>query len=169
MDSKVFEWINGFAGTWPGLDDVGVFFAEYFLYALAGAVVLMWFSKKFRPKVYLAVFNAFVSRLVLVEAIKRIVDRPRPYETLDVNKLIIDNETGNSFPSGHTVLYFAIAFSFYGTKFFWPLVFLATIGSAARIFVGVHYPADVLFSILVAGAVVLATRHFLRKRETNKG
>lgn len=146
-------------------DAIGVFLAEYLLYLLAFGIAALWFfSKSLRARVYLAGINSVLARLVVVESIKRLADRPRPYEVIDVRKLIIDNETGNSFPSGHTVLFFAIAFSFYGTRLFWPLVVIAVLGSVARVFVGVHYPADVAASIAIAGLISCGTYIYWKRK-----
>ncbi|MGE5392668.1 MAG: phosphatase PAP2 family protein [Candidatus Saccharibacteria bacterium] len=165
MDYTIFHAINGLAGRSHLLDQIGIFFAEYFLYVLVVLVAALWFNKSLRSRVYLAAVNSVVARLVIVEIIKRIADRPRPYEVIQVNKLIIDNERGNSFPSGHTVFFFAIAFSFYGTKWFWPLVILAAIGSVARVFVGVHYPADVVVSVILAAVTVPIFFYLFRKQK----
>src|SRR5581483_4848206 len=82
------------------------------------------------------------------------VDHPR--QTL----LLIRHAADNSFPSDHASLAFAVAFA--------VLVFHRRAGSllllgaaciaADRIFVGVHYPVDVLASLLVgAGAAAIVT------------
>jgi membrane-associated phospholipid phosphatase len=62
------------------------------------------------------------------------------------------------------VILFAIAFSFYGTKYFYPLLVLAALGSFARIFIGVHYPSDVVVSIFIAGIVTYVCMGLFKKR-----
>jgi undecaprenyl-diphosphatase len=165
METNIFYFINGFAGRNFYLDKVGIFFAEYFLYVLPLILLFIWiYRKSLRPYVYLVVAATVIGRLIFVEILKRLVDRPRPYEVLtNIHQILVDNERGMAFPSGHTVVYFVVAFSFYGTKWFWPLVVLATLGSIARIFVGVHYPLDVLASVLIAGFFVLLLRPLIVK------
>lgn len=150
MNHSIFLAINGLAGKWHWLDVIGKFVGgDYFLYLFVLAVALLWFIPKIRTRVYLAAGSIVVGRLIFTEIIKRILDRPRPYEVLSVHQLIVDNERGVSFPSGHATVYFALAFAFRGTKYFWPFFILAVIGSLGRVFVGVHFPLDVL-----AGAVI---------------
>jgi undecaprenyl-diphosphatase len=164
MNEQIFLAINGLAGKSQFFDTLGVFFAEKFLYIFAIIIVGLWLNKSLRYYVYVAITSAIVSRIVIVEVIKRIVNHPRPYEVVvNIHQLLADSEHGMSFPSGHTVIYFSFAFAFYGTKYFWPFVILAAIGSVARVFVGVHFPVDIAASIVIAAVVVAAIRRLFKK------
>jgi undecaprenyl-diphosphatase len=169
LDTTIFYFLNSFAGRYSILDKIGIFFAEYLLYLFPLILLWIWFSQKnLRKNIYLALVSVVVGRLIVVEILKRLIDRPRPYEVLaNIHQILADNEKGMAFPSGHAVVYFALAFSFYGTKWFWPLVILATLGSISRIFVGVHYPLDVLASVIIAAVVVLFLRPFSLKSKKN--
>ncbi|MBI4049523.1 MAG: phosphatase PAP2 family protein [Candidatus Doudnabacteria bacterium] len=155
MDYSFFSAINGLAGRWPWLDLIGKFFGgDYFLFVFALWVILLWFYKPLRRQVYLGLVSAGFGRAVIVEILKRIVDRPRPFEL----------ETGMSFPSGHATIYFALAFAFWGTRYFWPFMILAVLGATARVFVGVHYPLDVLAGAVIAGLTVFGIRTLFKNR-----
>ncbi len=150
MDKQIFKFINGFAGDGGFLDKLGFFLATDFLYWIFVLVLLLWFAKDLRRNVYVALITVLVARGVVVEGLKHVISRARPFESFDVNLLVLDEDAKMSFPSGHTVIYFSLAFAFWGTNWFWPLFVLAIIGSLARIFVGVHYPSDILASIVIA-------------------
>jgi undecaprenyl-diphosphatase len=165
MNEAVFHAINNIAGQSHILDVIGVFFAEKFLYVFALIVLALWFNKRRRPYVYLAVTSALVSRVIIVEVFKRIINHPRPYEILtNLHQLLIDNEKGMSFPSGHAVIYFSFALGFWGTEYFWPFMILATFSSIARIFVGVHFPGDILASFIIAWLTVWLVRRLFKKQ-----
>ena|SRR5581483_11520255 len=164
MDYKLFEFINGIAGHDKLLDFLGIFFGVYLIYLLVIVVLYLSVDKKYFNNAVYALVSIVISRLVIVEAIKRLVNRPRPYQVINVHQLVADSEKGMSFPSGHTVILFAIAFSFYGTKYFYPLLILATLGSLARIFIGVHYPSDVLASVAIATIVAWGVRLLFTKQ-----
>ena len=91
--------------------------------------------------------------------LKKLVNRPRPYETYND---IYPNyrETGNSFPSGHTALAFSTATSLLLTTEKWyfaaPAYVWAIGVGYSRIYLGQHYPSDV-----IAGAVTGAAGAYL--------
>ncbi|MBX4191278.1 MAG: phosphatase PAP2 family protein, partial [Candidatus Doudnabacteria bacterium] len=150
MDHNIFFAINGLAGKSGFIDNIGIFFGgDYFLFVFLGIVIGLWFRIQFRNRVYLALGSVIVGRIIITEGLKRIISRARPYEILNVHQLLADNDVGVSFPSGHATIYFALAFSFWGTKYFWPFLVLAVLGSLGRVFVGVHFPLDIF-----AGAVI---------------
>jgi undecaprenyl-diphosphatase len=126
-------------------------------------VALLWFRYHCRKRVYLAFFSAAVSYGLVVQFLKHVIERPRPCEVLKVHQLIVDNERGNSFPSGHASIYFSFAFAFWGTEYFWPFFTLAVLGSIGRVFVGVHYPLDILAGAIVGWVVVLILKQFFKK------
>ncbi len=103
---------------------------------------------------------------ILVILLKYLVAEPRPFLTLpNVNLLTFTN--GYSFPSGHTALSFAGA-TIIGLKYhsksegkYWliyPLLAFAILIGFSRIYIGVHYPYDVIFGALLGtmcGLVIL--------------
>ncbi len=165
MNTQIFFAINHLAGQWVWLDKLGVFFAEYLIYLFAVMVVLLWFKRDLRKHVYLAIVSAIVSRLIIVEVLKRLVNHPRPYEIVPgIHQILTDSEHGMSFPSGHAVILFSLAFAFYGTRYFWPAVILATLGSVSRVFVGVHFPLDILASVVIALLTVWLIKRLFKNK-----
>jgi undecaprenyl-diphosphatase len=96
---------------------------------------------------------------VIAFVIHHLYDRPRPYETHPISHPW-SSSTDASFPSDHTSLSFAIAFAvlmFDGVAGAVFLVIAAIIG-VGRLFIGAHYPGDVLMGVvvgLVAALVVV--------------
>jgi undecaprenyl-diphosphatase len=164
MDQSLLLWLNSFAHRFAWLDFLGIMLAVWGIYVLAGWALVLYFDKKFRKRVYLATVSSIISRLLVVEIIKIVVDRPRPFETLPVHLLITDTGKGQAFSSGHAVILFSIAFSFYKTKWFWPMFALATLSSIARVFVGVHYPSDILASALIAWVIAWSLGRLFKKQ-----
>lgn len=97
-----------------------------------------------------------VSHLI-VQALKRTVTRVRPKDILvDINtfKLPLDRY---SFPSGHTTAVFAVAttVSLYIPALAALILPVALIVGLSRIYLGVHYPSDVIIGIVIAVATSL--------------
>lgn len=83
------------------------------------------------------------------EILKFILARPRPYEVLSGTRHLMD-VTGYSLPSGHTTAAFA-AFTVIGVKYGYLYIFLglAVLVAISRIYMGLHYPSDVLVGALL--------------------
>jgi membrane-associated phospholipid phosphatase len=94
--------------------------------------------------------------LLLVETIKALTDRARPFHALEATRIIGWRERGLSFPSGHTAQSFFLItllchrFPFSVGATIALYTFAALVGFT-RIYVGAHYPRDVI------GGAVLGT------------
>ncbi len=109
--------------------------------------LLLFLSKKTRKVGWMS-FSALLITLFLNNIlIKNIVARPRPYYVIEALVPLIKKPREFSFPSGHAGSSFAsacILFRKLPKKYgIWALV-LATLISISRIYVGVHYPTDIL-------------------------
>jgi len=99
-------------------------------------------------KVSFAVGIAYLTRLGLGV----IISRARPFAALsEVHKLIAFEPAYDSFPSGHATITFALAFMIARVDRDWGAAFLilAVLTALGRVFVGVHYPLDILGGALV--------------------
>jgi undecaprenyl-diphosphatase len=101
--------------------------------------------------------GAATAALAVNQVIHSIWDRPRPYED-HVVAHPWSSSTDASFPSDHASASIAIAVAVFMFDRLVGSFFLAAAGLIAvgRIFVGAHYPADVLASIVVGTASAIA-------------
>ena len=108
-----------------------------------------------------------ISQLIS-EALKITINRERPADKYP-NEIFVSSPThGGSFPSGHTSLAFATATTMALEYRKWYIVLPAYLwaGSVAysRMYLGVHYPSDVLGGIIIGiGSGYLS--HWLTKKE----
>jgi len=112
------------------------------------------------------VIGSLAIATVTTQLLKRIVNRPRPYESY--NDIYPDEfESGKSFPSGHTTTAFSTATSLTLTTKKWyiavPAFAWATSVGYSRMYLGEHYPSDVLMGAAVGTASAFASQWIMKK------
>lgn len=125
----------------------------YVALPVAGITIYIFDRKNFRKGLALLISSALVGGL-LVHLLKELVDRPRPLT--DMAGLIREGKVHinviyhplreASFPSGHSQTIFTAATILcytYG-KYIWVLFLIASLSAISRVYVGAHYPLDVL-------------------------
>ncbi len=156
LDEKIFYWLNSFAGNDFYLDFFFIFLAECLIY-----IMIIFFSlyflnlalqdKKIELKEIFLYFSAPIIAWIVVKKIKYFFPTDRPYQYLEGVVKLIDESSVASFPSGHTIVVFAMAMSiyFYNKKIGIIFFVLAALVSISRIFVGVHFPLDIIAGIFL--------------------
>lgn len=149
----------------PILTDFGSLIA----WCLVCILLYIFGGRKAKKVAVLGLIALFLSN-VAVYFLKYIVAEPRPFLVLShVHQLIPENEI-YSFPSGHTASSFAAA-TIIGLKYklkirnikfrlIYPLLAFAAIIGFSRVYIGVHYPLDVISGAIIGAAVALAVIRF---------
>jgi len=150
MDVYLFQKINYFALKWLWLDTAGIFFAQYFEYVLVFCLLIFLIVnfRKYWKMFVRAIISAVLARFVIVELIRWLWQRPRPFPN-----------GVPAFPSGHAAFYFALStiVFLYNKKagiLFYIASFLICLG---RVFIGLHWPSDILVGAgigLLAGCLI---------------
>ena len=154
IDARVFLLLNRGAAN-PVFDIIMPFVTESDHWIIP--MVIIWLlliifgGKKGRTAAILLIFIITLSDQLSSSVIKPLVGRIRPCYALENARKIIHQAHSNSFPSSHAANMAAAAtlFSVYYKRYKWIFIFLALLVAYSRIYVGVHYPGDV-----VAGAVL---------------
>lgn len=92
--------------------------------------------------------------------LKNVVGRVRPYDINTSVTLLVNKLSDFSFPSGHTLAAFEAATALLIKHKKWGIaaLILAVLTAFSRLYLYVHYPSDVLFSIVLGiGIAYLAT------------
>ena len=164
MDWTVFHALNHALRGDDGGQDAAVAFNAVAIFALVAIAGLLWFVARpggsLRPKIAAASAAGAAAVALIANAVlgqlwyhhRPFVDHP--HQTL----LLVKHAADNSFPSDHASVAFAIAFAVMTVYLRFGLALL--VGAAAiaidRIFIGVHYPIDVVASFFVGlGAALL--------------
>ncbi len=113
---------------------------------------------------------------ILTTSLKFAFNRPRPFVTYPNDITQYAHAGSKSFPSGHTSFCFATATSFSLLYPKWyvvvPMYTWASLVGYSRMYLGVHYPSDVLFGAIVGSASAIGTHYLFnyvkKKREAKK-
>ncbi len=168
MNKTLFLAINSFAGHNHFLDLFFIGCAEFMPYIFILAEAYLYFIIKRKNEAIFA-FYAVLVGLFINQIIGLFYFHNRPFmDHIGLN--LIHHLPNNSFPSDHTTFLFAIALSlfFYEKTRNWAriLLILAFFGAIARVYVGVHYPFDIIGAILtgaIGAFIVFALKEKLQK------
>ncbi|MHB1652798.1 MAG: phosphatase PAP2 family protein [Desulfitobacteriaceae bacterium] len=120
------------------------------------AFVLVLFGKGAGRKIaFLGMLALLLSWFFSDEVLKTLIARPRPFVHFPDARILADKPQQFSFPSGHTTTSFAPAVTFLLKKRALGIaaLILAALIGFSRIYVGVHYPLDVLGGVLLGGGI----------------
>ncbi len=111
-----------------------------------------------RPNVFLVLATTALTTQFLTTLLKYAVGRDRPPTVVLDPEPLLEVPTTSSFPSGHSSSSFACAFvlSRFAPRLTVPLFALAALIGFSRIYVGVHYPLDVLAGAILGLVVATA-------------
>ena len=130
------------------------------------AVVLLCF-KKTRKAGMLVSFSLLGTLLVNNLILKNLIARTRPYEVIEGLSVLIPEPGEYSFPSGHTGSSFAAAVTIFLScpkKIGIPALFLAFLIGLSRLYVGVHYPTDVLGGMITGTLIAVSICRLYQKK-----
>ncbi len=172
IDRFLFQLIYGLSGNWDFLDQFMVFLTNYAQVVMGSilvagilyALVDMWQASRketiyqAKNKLEMGPLLVFALSLILLvvlpiaisDLLRETIDRSRPFVAMDLSPLI-EEEVRASLPSNHAAGSFAIAgfFMVYARRWFTPVALVALIVGFSRIYIGTHYPVDILAGALL--------------------
>jgi membrane-associated phospholipid phosphatase len=156
LDDWGFTYLNMRGGRPRWLDVLMVIFTQIGNGLTAILLALFYYFDGPRRLAY-ELLLGLISLWLVVELIKALVQRPRPFFKVDSARLVGYRDRGRSFPSGHTSQAFFLA-TLLAQRFTpepWVVIglyFVALLVGLTRMYVGAHYPRDVLAGAILGSA-----------------
>tara|TARA_Y100000996_G_C22558117_1_gene656323 strand:+ start:3699 stop:4292 length:594 start_codon:yes stop_codon:yes gene_type:complete len=160
IDLKIFGFINRLSGNIKIIDEIAILFAnDYFVPVFIGLILLFhWIgfaNSNLKESAQMHVIKSIMIMVIanaIILLINQIIFRERPFVENEVN-LLFYMPTDSSFPSNACAGSVSLALGFFDKKWIKTFMFLfvlAILMSTSRIYVGVHYPIDILAGIFIS-------------------
>lgn len=130
--------------------------------------VLLLIPRKTRRAGILSLAALLGSLCITNFFLKNYVARVRPYEVISGLSCLVEKASDWSFPSGHASAAFASAMVIYKSRpkrLGIPCVILAFLISLSRLYVGIHYPTDVICGAVIGALIGLIVFWLFGERE----
>jgi membrane-associated phospholipid phosphatase len=166
LDRRGVEWLSGL--HWPvvtpvmkGLTDAG---DHGLVWIVIGVVAAIWFR---RPLALVALVAAIEVAALTDGVLKSAIGRERPPLADPKVHPLIPLPHDPSMPSGHAMMAFAgaVVLTALLPRMRWVLLALATGVGLSRVYLGVHYPGDVIAGAVLGAAIGAAAVWLLRRAE----
>lgn len=160
VEQRMFKWING------RLHNRFFNFWLYYVTHLGGATftitstLLIWLlAPSPWAKTGASALIALAISHIPVAIVKKLYPRVRPYITLPGTNTFRNPLTDHSFPSGHTTAIFSVTIPFMAQTPMLTCILLplSCIVGLSRIYLGLHYPSDVLAGAIIGSAAAAGT------------
>lgn len=166
--SQLFLSVNEFARSTPWLHSPAASYATYGIVVFGLLMVAGWWLARRRPALVMAAALltpvGMLAAFAVQQVVVALVDEQRPYAVLPDVLVLVSRTTDPSFPSDHACVTGAVAAGlfFVDRRLGWVATALAALMAVSRVYVGAHWPLDVVAGLalgaLVSTAVVLLLR-----------
>lgn len=163
MDNSLFRWINRLANRTGWAHGFFTSYAKYGIVLFAVLLVAAYLDGRQHDDLRAVAGSVWAAGAALValgigQLIGGAIDRARPYEAMTGVHLLVDKTTDFSFPSDHATAAGAVAVGLLLTNRRWGIVAaaLAIVMAFTRVYVGAHYPGDVIAGLALGGVVAAA-------------
>lgn len=164
VNTELFFQIFNLNGQNAILDKLMLFGATDLIYIIFAMVLILGIRGGIREKKsFLLIILALPVAVLLIKIIHLFFYENRPFVTFNFPPYASESQDA-SFPSRHATISAVIAFAYTYCKSKWSLLFLLSAFwiSFARIYVGVHYPLDIIGGFITA-IIALAITVWIQK------
>jgi undecaprenyl-diphosphatase len=166
LNHSLFLALNAGEAPWSGVVLLAVVAAKALIFLVPLHLILIWVGGERTIRfVALSALLALVIAIAVNGVVGALVYSPRPF-VIGLGHTLIEHRPNSSFPSNHATVFFTYAASLavYGRRTLAvSFVGIGLVVAWTRIYLGIHYPGDMLGAALVSGvAAVLSASVMMR-------
>ena len=188
IDTEIFLFFNGWGTTWTNY--LFYWISNRFVWIPLYAAILFLLIKQWKKQSAWVILCVILSIFLTDQScnlIKNSVQRPRPSHEIELSGQVhlVENPDGTiykggqfGFPSSHAANSIVLVWTFFfflKSKKRWPyylIVFWCLLISYSRIYLGIHYPLDILAGYLVGtvwAAIIFFSLNLFLSKSQKKG
>ena len=156
LNLSLFSWINASPEASNTSIHFAIFIANDLLYCMILLFAWFWLRGNYDTKKQILKAFIFTSIAILIsQCISHVYYHPRPF-VMEVGRTLIYHAPNGSFPSDHMLIFSSITFSYLFSaqrKLGVFLLIMAWLVAWSRVYLGVHFPLDMLGAFLLAFAL----------------
>lgn len=156
LNLSLFSWINASPEASNTSIHFAIFIANDLLYCMILLFAWFWLRGNYDTKKQILKAFIFTSIAILIsQCISHVYYHPRPF-VMEIGRTLIYHAPNGSFPSDHMLIFSSIAFSYLFSaqrKLGIFLLIMAWLVAWSRVYLGVHFPLDMLGAFLLAFAL----------------
>ena len=156
LNLSLFSWINASPEATNTSIHFAIFIANDLLYCMILLFAWFWLRGNYDTKKQILKAFIFTSIAILIsQCISHVYYHPRPF-VMEIGRTLIYHAPNGSFPSDHMLIFSSIAFSYLFSaqrKLGISLLVMAWLVAWSRVYLGVHFPLDMLGAFLLAFAL----------------
>lgn len=158
LDHELFLLINSASEANSIISFIAYLIAKYIIFAVPMGLAALWIAGSGATRrLALTLFVALIVSVLLSFAIGLIFPLQRPF-LIPLGHNLMEHRPSPSFPSNHALVIFSCAWTLFFMTHRWQAAIVATVGlfvAWSRIYLGVHWPFDMMGAAIVAGIAAL--------------
>lgn len=139
-------------------DELITFLASFLIWLMFAGLIILWFvdGKIKKEQVMHALLASFIA-FTVSQILKQLFHTVRPFQVDGLGVMTLTIPSGFSFPSEHTAVAFALAFTIWlhDKKVGILFIILASLIGIARILANVHFPIDIIGGAIIGTTVAV--------------
>lgn len=160
LDNQLFLLLNADASPNAAVAWLAIFITRFLVLVIPVYLVGLWVVGGGRNRLTaIALTLALVIAILMSFVIGLVYFHPRPFMA-GLGTALVEHRPNSSFPSNHALVFAtcaAVLFFLRRRAMAWVAVALGVLVGWSRIYVGVHYPLDMVGSIVVAVLAAMAS------------